>query len=298
MRGHVGQVELIGLPDTPLVFPLKAMYPSGDLGGGVAFEDLLTAEYLDPQTGLTTMPVTAWLLRTPDAVVLVDTGSGDLPAPGMEELHPGWPASTSPLIANLAAAGVAPDDVDLVVCTHVHPDHVGGHTTTVADRFVPTFPNARYVLPRAEYERAAEEAADPDTPTMFVRLFTDRVQPLLDAGVADLVDGVHPVTPEIRMRPAAGHTPGQMRVDVHSDDALAILCADVVHFPFEITHPEIASDVSDHDPALAALTRGALLAECADRDALLVTTHLRAPAAGRVRRDGERFAFDPGWPRR
>ena len=142
------------------------------------------------------MPVTAWLLRTPDAVVLVDTGSGDLPAPGMEELHPGWPASTSPLIANLAAAGVAPDDVDLVVCTHVHPDHVGGHTTTVADRFVPTFPNARYVLPRAEYERAAEEAADPDTPTMFVRLFTDRVQPLLDAGVADLVDGVHPVTSE------------------------------------------------------------------------------------------------------
>ena len=100
------------------------------------------------------------------------------------------------------------------------------------------------------------------------------------------------------MRPAAGHTPGQVRVDVHSGDELAILCADVVHFPFEITHPEIASEVSDHDPALAARTRAALLAECADRDALLVTTHLGAPAAGRVRRDGKRFAFDPGWPLR
>ena len=89
-----------------------------------------------------------------------------------------------------------------------------------------------------------------------------------------------------------------MRVDVHSGDELAILCADVVHFPFEITHPEIASEVSDHDLALAARTRAALLAECADRDALLVTTHLGAPAAGRVRRDGKRFAFDPGWPLR
>ena len=177
MRGHVGQVELIGLPDTPLVFPLQAMYPSGTLGGA-AFEDLLDAEHYDPRTGLTTMPVTSWLLRAPDAVILVDTGSGDLPAPGMEELHPGWPAST------------------------------------------------------------------------------DRVQPLLDAGVADLVDGVHRVTSGITMRRAAGHTPGQMRVDVRSGDDLAILCADVVHFPFEITHPEIASHVSDHDPALAALSAG------------------------------------------
>ena len=121
MSGHVGRVELIGLRDTPLVFPLKAMYPSGTLGGA-AFEDLLDAEHYDPRTGLTTMPVTTWLLRTPDAVVLVDTGSGDLPAPGMEELHPGWPASKSPPTAvNLAAAGVSPEDVDLVVCTHAIP---------------------------------------------------------------------------------------------------------------------------------------------------------------------------------
>ena len=142
------------------------------------------------------------------------------------------------------------------------------------------------MIPRAEYDRAAAEAVDSDTPTMFVRLFTDRVQPLLDAGVADLVDDVHPVTSEITMRPAAGHTPGQMRVDVHSGDELAILCADVVHFPFEITHPEIASDVSDLDPALAV-------------------AHARS-AARRVRRPGRPAGDDaparpggrPGPPRR
>ena len=89
-----------------------------------------------------------------------------------------------------------------------------------------------------------------------------------------------------------------MRVDVRSGDHLAILCADVVHFPFEITHPEIASHVSDHDVDRAVDAPRALLADCADEGALLVTTHLRDPAVGRVRRDGERFAFDPGWPRR
>jgi glyoxylase-like metal-dependent hydrolase (beta-lactamase superfamily II) len=200
--------------------------------------------------------------------------------------NPGWNQLQLPFLADLAAAGFPADSIDVVVCTHLHVDHVGWNTTLVDGRWVPTFPNARYVFAAPEFEYwQAMTYADGDD------VFGDSVAPIVDAGRADLVSVGHQVDTGVRFDPTPGHTPGHVSVVVESQGQQAVITGDMIHTPIQIADIGLSSGF-DYDPSAAADTRRAFLSRYAD-GALVIGTHWGGPGAGRIRADGGQWAVEP-----
>lgn len=219
--------------------------------------------------------------------VVIDTGVGN----GKTRANPAWHQLDTPYLQRLTAAGFAPESVDLVLLTHLHTDHVGWNTREADGTWVPTFPNARYLTSRTEWEYWA--AADMDEPRR--QMFRDSVHPVREAGLLDLTDvpdAGADVAPGIRFLPTPGHTPGQVAVELSSGGRRAVVTGDCVHHPVQLSHPGITSCV-DIDPALAARSRRTLLEDLAGTDALLLGTHFPPPTAGRVLSDGTGYRLAP-----
>ena len=194
--------------------------------------------------------------------------------------NPGWSGLQLPFLADLAAAGYAPETIDTVVCTHLHVDHVGWNTRLVDGRWVPTFPNARYLFVTAElahWRDAGPQGGDD--------VFGDSVAPIVDAGLADLVAPDHVIQPGVRLDPTPGHTPGHVSVVIESEGHRAVITGDMIHTPIQIADVDLSSDF-DTDRGQAAATRRAFLARYLD-DTLVIGTHWGGPGAGRVRTSGE-----------
>ncbi|AUG75176.1 MBL fold metallo-hydrolase [Kitasatospora sp. MMS16-BH015] len=217
--------------------------------------------------------------------ILIDTGIGN----GKTRANPAWHGLETDFTDRLTAAGFAPDTVDLVVTTHLHTDHVGWNTRLLEGHWEPTFPNARYLTARTEWDHWAATELDPARQQMF----DDSVHPVRDSGQLDLVDlpestgttrrGVE-IAPGVHLRPAPGHTPGQLAVELRGSARSALITGDSIHHPVQLAHPQLTSCV-DLDPAQAVRTRAHLLAELADTDTLLLGTHFPHPTGGLVRTD-------------
>ena len=186
----------------------------------------------------------------------------------------------------MADAGWSRESVDTVVCTHMHVDHVGWNTMLQDGKWVPTFPNARYLFGRTEFEHwSAEGDAEQQA------ILGDSVQPILDAGLAEFVDMDHVLSPQVRLTPTTGHTPGHVSVVIESEGQHAVITGDMTHHPCQMGHPHWSPSF-DSDPKAAAATRAKMFAEWADADILVIGTHYAAPTAGRVKRDGAGFRFE------
>ncbi|WP_020658268.1 MBL fold metallo-hydrolase [Amycolatopsis benzoatilytica] len=208
--------------------------------------------------------------------ILVDTGIGN----GKTRANPAWHDLDTGYLDALGAAGFAPDEVDLVLLTHLHTDHVGWNTRARDGEWVPTFPAARYVTARAEREFWAGFAMDGPRQQMF----EDSLLPVERAGLLDLVDvpanGVEIVS-GVRLLPTPGHTPGHVSVEVTSSGETALITGDAVHHPVQFAHPEIGASV-DIDPAESEKTRRRLLTGLAGSETLVLGTHFAPPTGGRV----------------
>lgn len=219
--------------------------------------------------------------------VVVDTGVGN----AKTRANPAGHDLDTPYLDELTAAGFPPDDVDLVVLTHLHTDHVGWNTRREDDGWVPTFPNARYVTSDVEwaYWRSVELGDE------RARMFDDSILPIRDAGLLDTVD-VGPeaceIAPGLRLLPAPGHTPGQVVVALRDGEDEAVISGDAVHHPLQISRPELTTG-ADVDPATTVSTRRSLLARLAARRTLLLGTHFTHPVAGRVREEAGGYRFAP-----
>jgi glyoxylase-like metal-dependent hydrolase (beta-lactamase superfamily II) len=207
--------------------------------------------------------------------IVVDTCVGN----DKNRSNPGWHNLQLPFLSDLTAAGFPADSVDAVVCTHLHVDHVGWNTTLVEGRWVPTFPNARYVFTRPEFDYwQATSYPDGDD------IFTDSVAPVADAGRADLVPVDHRLDGGVRLDPTPGHTPGHVSVVIESAGQRAVITGDMIHTPVQIAEVDLSSSF-DYDQAAAAATRREFLARYAD-DTLVIGTHWGGAGAGRIRADG------------
>ncbi len=240
----------------------------------------LAPPFLDAR-GALVFSFQAFLVESGGRRILVDTCVGN----DKERPLPEWNKRSGPFLDDLARAGGPRESIDLVVCTHLHIDHMGWNTTLAAGRWVPTFPNARYIFVRGEWEHWK------DAPEDLGPVITDSVRPIVDAGMADLVEPDLLLTDEVRLEPTPGHTPAHVSVRICSGGEEAVITGDVMHHPCQIARPDW-SVVVDHDQDQSRATRRALLEGCAERGALLIGTHFPAPTAGHVVRDGASYRLE------
>ena len=242
--------------------------------------DWLAPQFMD-ERGRFLMSIHAFIVKAPGLTVLVDTCVGNDKPRG----NPTWNMLRTDFLEKLAGAGCPPESVDFVLCTHLHVDHVGWNTRLDNGRWVPTFPRARYLFARREWEHWSK--ADGDE---YGSIIADSVRPVVDAGRADFVEGDHRISEELRLEPTPGHTPGHVSLRIESSGREAVITGDLMHHPVQCGEPDWQSNFDD-DPALARATRRAFCARYADRDVAVLGTHFGAPTAGRIVTHGPAWRF-------
>jgi len=235
------------------------------------------------EEGRLKMSIHALVIEASGRRILVDTCLGN----DKPRNVPNWSMRQGPFLKDLAAAGFPRESIDTIVCTHLHVDHVGWNTMRVDDRWAPTFPNARYLLGRVEFDywQAQRENASQRI------VFEDSVQPIFDAGLVDLVETNHRLCDEVSLRPTLGHTPGHVSVRISSRSEEALITGDFVHHPCQLARPDWAS-AADYDKAHSTRTRREVFAKLAGQPVLVIGTHFSGPTAGHIVRDGAAFRLD------
>ncbi|MEL6794310.1 MAG: MBL fold metallo-hydrolase [Pseudomonadota bacterium] len=235
---------------------------------------------LDAASGRLILPVQGFLLNTPKHVILVDSCVGNHKTNNYPDWHQ---RDDDRFMAALKAAGVGPDDVDYVLCTHLHPDHIGWNTRLEDGRWVPTFPNARYLMP------AADEAMLSDLGHV---MHAESVAPVIAAGQAELVSGEHALGDEVTLVPTPGHSPGHVSVLIRSAGAEAVITGDAIHTTVQCRRPDWEF-VYDHDGAMAVASRKKLLEDASESGRRVLGSHFSMPSIGRVKADGDSFKWEP-----
>ena len=224
----------------------------------------LVPDYAEPNGDLK-LTVHSWLVRTPKLNILVDTGVGN---GKLNRSRPHWIDRKGDYLRRLEEAGCTADSVDLVICTHLHVDHVGWNTSLDDGKWVPTFPNARYLFGAQEYRyweknsRSEEEAA----------VFADSIYPIFSAGLVDFVEPNDSACEELRFIATPGHSAGHMSLIVSSNGQDAVLAGDVAHSPCQFARLDWSS-VVDFDGEQASRTRRELAWKFADTSTLIFGGH-------------------------
>jgi glyoxylase-like metal-dependent hydrolase (beta-lactamase superfamily II) len=241
----------------------------------------LAPHFLDDK-GRFLQSIHTFVVQAPGMTALVDTCVGnDKDRGGRAPFH----MLRTTFLDDLRAAGCPPGSIDVVVCTHLHVDHVGWNTRLDGGRWVPTFPRARHLFARREWEHWSRETDD-DTR----RIMADSVTPVLDAGLADLVDVDHRICEEVWLEPTPGHTPGHVSVRLGSGDAEAVITGDLMHHPIQMAEPQWATPF-DTDAEQARKTRLGFCERYADSAVTVLGTHFHHPTAGRIVRHGPTWRF-------
>ncbi len=257
-RANVGNVEMISLTDGQGEGKATDVFPASDMAVWRSeYPDLLDGEMIHPRFGVLA-------IRSSSKLVIVDTGLN---------------GPDGRLLTDMAEKGVDRNAVDLVVTTHLHPDHVGWNLSDGR----PTFPNARYLVPRHDWDHWTQPDVLPDAPHV-----TESVIPLEEARVLDLIDSEYDVTPELKTVPTPGHTPGHISISVSSKRERAFVLGDVAHTPAQ-AHYTDWSPVFDTDPDVARSTRHRVFDELEASGALVASGHFPDAGYGHlVRRNGRR----------
>jgi len=237
---------------------------------------------MDPASGNLIFPMQSFLVRTRHHTILVDTCVGD----HKKRLRPSWNMTSSgAYLERFAATGVRPEQVDYVMCTHMHTDHVGWNTRLDNGRWVPTFPKAKYVM--SEKEWTYWQALHKETPQNQIE---DSVIPIIESGQALLVKNDYAINDEIWFEPTPGHTPDHVSVRLASRGAQAVITGDMIHSPVQCAEPMWVPR-PDYDPAQAQQTRRAFLERYCDRDVLVCASHFPSPSFGHIVPDRRGFRF-------
>ena len=277
MQWTVGWIKVTQIAELESVGGTRFILPQAD-SAEVMKLPWLVPQFATPE-GRLKMTIHSLIVETPQLRIVVDTGLGNHK---QGRSVPIWNARSTPFLDDMCAAGYPPESIDLVLCTHLHVDHVGWNTRLVDGRWVPTFANARYLFGATEYAHWAAHRDDPAHPPAH---FDDSVQPIVDAGLAELIGADHRIAEEISLIPTPGHSPGHMSVLIASQGEKLLLAGDAAHHPVQFAHPDWSS-TADHDAAQATRNRRALLARFTDTPTQVIGGHF---AGGRIVTDGDAF---------
>ena len=251
-----------------------------------AERDWLAPTYFTPDGVRLRTSIHSWLVRTGRHTVLIDSCVGN----GKNRHSPHFHLRDVPWLQRLRAAGAAPEEIVFVMCTHLHADHVGWNTRFDNGRWVPTFTNARYLFGRAEFERWDPRRAG-HRPIPFNRnVFDDSILPVAEAGQMLLVEDGHTLDDAFTVEAAPGHTLGHARIRLRAGGREAMFSGDVMHHPLQVLYPDLCSSFDD-DQAVALASRRRLLADCVDRDVLVLPTHFAEPHGCRIVSGGRGYAI-------
>ncbi|MEM9221305.1 MAG: MBL fold metallo-hydrolase [Pseudomonadota bacterium] len=269
----LGAASVSAIFDLAFSSPLNKLFPKAD---PATIDDCGMLGSLSP-AGEVILQVRSWLIRAGGRNILVDA------CVGAEKDRSSWPEwhqrDGATYQAGLAAAGLAPSDIDIVFCTHLHADHVGWNTVLHDGRWVPTFTNARTLVGRTEYDHFAQA-----TSGTAKTAFADSVLPVMEAGLMDLVDDGYELAKDFSLTLTPGHSPGHMCLNAPG----AVFCGDVIHSPIQLADPDLAC-AFDFDRDAARKARKALLETVAEAGSLLVPTHFPDPGRCWLQRSGERY---------
>jgi glyoxylase-like metal-dependent hydrolase (beta-lactamase superfamily II) len=244
----------------------------------------LEPRFFDGQ-GKVVLCIQSYVIKTRTHTIMVDTCVGN----HKERVNrPFWHRMNSDRYArNLAAAGFSVADIDIVMCTHLHGDHVGWNTTLEDGRWVPTFPRARYLFADAELAHwTGKHAADPAS----LPWITDSVLPIVALNRADLVKSDHQLGDAVRLLPTPGHSIDHFSVHVGAAGTDAIITGDAIHSPVQTHYPDLGM-FSDYNAKQGAASRRMLLERCCDTPTLFCTAHFASPSVGHIVQAGDAFAF-------
>lgn len=282
---RVGDVTIQRVDELVLPTSVRWLLPDADREAASRCSEWLQP-YFQNEAGHLLQSIHTFVVRTPSALILVDTGvgNGKERAGGIPQFHH---LDTS-YLERLAALGITPEAVDMVLCTHIHVDHCGWDAHLEGGRWAPTFPRARHLFARPEYEYWTSVA--PEQPAVE-QLLDDSVRPVVDAGLATFVAVDHVVSPEVRLVPMHGHTPGHTCIEIESRGQRAVITGDVMHSPIQCAFPDLASGL-DRDKEAGAAGRRAFLARYSDTGTVVLGSHFGSPSVGRITKDGEAWRYD------
>ncbi len=277
---QIGDITITRIPEVVAELPLEQLLPDATEAALAPHREWLAPHFLGEGT-MFPLSIHGLVVDTGARRILVDTCLGEHPIPGFEALAEG----ADDFLGGLAEAGYARETIDTVLCTHLHFDHVGWNTMREGDRFVPTFPQARYLYARREWEHWSKEAPGEFNPT-----FDAAVRPVMEAGLVDLVDTDHAICEGVRLVPTHGHTPGHVSVEITSGGERAFITGDMTHHPVQWAEVDWAMG-ADVDSSEAAGSRRRVIEELGDQPVLVIGTHYAPPCAGHLVRSGRGAKF-------
>ena len=238
--------------------------------------------------GFVNMSYHTFVVKTGRHTILVDTCCGNHK---LRSTRPDFNNLNTNFLATLADSGVKPEEVDYVMCTHLHWDHIGWNTQLIDGRWVPTFPNAKHIISRTEYDYWDHAYRNGD-PRIHCVSFEDSVLPLKKTEQIVLVDDDHHFDDGISLEPCFGHSAGHVVVNIADAGAHGVVTGDVIHHQIQLRYPEMSTK-ADTDPNLARTTRTALIEKLAGSGSLLLPAHFQTPTIGRIERAANGFRYDP-----
>ena len=282
LRWQIGEAVVTRIVESTFEGGLDAFLPQATPEAVLAI-DWLRPHFITPD-GILKFSIHALVIEVDGLRVLVDTCVGNEKPRAAFAM---WDMQQYRFLEDLEAAGFPRGSINIVLCTHLHLDHVGWNTMKVGELWVPTFPNARYLIERREMAalRSLERAlpSEDGLETISKAMLSDSILPVIEAGLVDLVDPYHRVSPAISLVPTPGHTIGHVSVQISSGEASALITGDSIHHPCQLAHPDW-SIVNDYDPAQSARTREEMFAAVVGTPTLMIGTHWPAPSAGHVHR--------------
>jgi glyoxylase-like metal-dependent hydrolase (beta-lactamase superfamily II) len=271
LKWKVGDASITRIVESDATLAIYDLLPTAIPARVAAHRAWLQPHFIDDSDQIK-VSFHSLVIKSQGKIIVVDTCIGEHGDP----FAPGNPASAT-FLQDIAMAGFPREKVDVVLCTHLHYDHVGWNTMLVDGKWTPTFPNARYLFAKVEYDHWQQESDKP-----FANNFNNAVKAVFDAGLAELVDMDYRITDEVRLLSTPGHSPGHVSVLIQSGGQQALITGDVSHHPVQWAEPEWSLPMVDFDETVGIETRRRIAAEHVNTDTLLIGTHYPSPTAGHL----------------